>query len=91
MTLRRLVLTFDDQDGIRARVLYRRHAGPGPATKTPQREAAHLVRTGLERVLEALDAGDVVALGTAGFETREDVLGLPLASSNSEKTMKKGA
>jgi hypothetical protein len=46
---------------------------------------------GLERTQEALDRGNAEDLGTGGFQVREDVLGLPLASSDSEKTMKKGA
>jgi hypothetical protein len=77
MTLQRLILTFDAQGGIRARVLYKRHAGgPGPSTKARSREVAALARTGLKSALKALKEGPVESIGTSGFETREDVLSL---------------
>jgi hypothetical protein len=88
--LQRLILAFDN-DGIQARVLYKRPHGPGPSTKTRRREVSALARDGLVRALEALDAGDVADLGTSGFEVREDVLGLPFVSSDSAKPMRKGA
>jgi hypothetical protein len=71
VTLQRLVLTFKPE-GIEARALYRTKAGPGPGTKARRQEVTELTRTGLERALTALDAGDVEDLGTSGFTTRED-------------------
>lgn len=88
--LRRLVVEFKP-DGIQLRTLYRSTDSYGPSTKARRRQVEQLVRTGLERTLKALDADDVADLGTSGFTTREDVLGLPLASLDSEKQMKKGA
>ena len=87
MTLQRLVLDYRTGELV-MRVLYKRQGGPGPSTKARSREVAALARTGLENALEALKEGPVESIGTSGFETREDVLGLPLASSTSEKTMK---
>jgi hypothetical protein len=76
-TLRRLVVDFRPE-GVQLRTLYRCEDGPGPrpgpGTKARVREASALARGGLERALEALAAGDAADLGTAGFETREDVL-----------------
>jgi hypothetical protein len=83
VTLRRLVLTFD-RDGITTRVLYRRKAGPAPNTKARSREVAQLARDGLTRALDALEEGPVEMVGTAGFEAREDVLGLPAVSSEAD-------
>lgn len=88
--LRRLVIEFG-QDGIQVRTLYKTADASGPSTRARWREVKHLTREGLRHTLKALDAGDVADLGTSGFTTREDVLGLSLASSDSEKTMKKGA
>ena len=85
MTLQRLVLDYRTGELV-MRVLYKRQGGP--STKALSREVAALARTGLENALEALEEGPVESIGTSGSETREDVLGLPLASSNSEKTMK---
>jgi hypothetical protein len=90
MTLRRLVLEFKP-DGIQARVLYKRQHGPGPNTKTRRREVAQLARSGLERALEALEASDVADLGTSGFEIREDVIGLPVASPDASRRVKEEA
>jgi hypothetical protein len=90
MTLRRLTLDFKP-DGIQLRTLYKRQHGPGPNTKGRRREVVQLARGGLERALEALEAGDVEDLGTSGFETREDVLGLPLVSPDASRQMRKGA
>ena len=87
--LRRLVVEFKP-DGQELRVLCRSTDGPGPYTKARQREVEQLARDGLTTALEALDAGDVADLGTSGFTIREDVLGLPLASRDSEKPMRKG-
>ncbi len=79
--LQRLILTFRPE-GLEVRVLYRRRGeGPGPGTKARRLEVTELTRTGLERALTALDAGDAEDLGTSGFTQREDVLGLPIASS----------
>ena len=75
MTLQRLVITFGRDSEIR--VLYRRKDGPNPGTVRRRREVEQLAREGLTTALEALDAGDDVAdLGTSGFTTREDTLGL---------------
>ncbi len=79
---RRLVVEFK-RDGLEVRTLYRSKDGPGPSTKARRREVEQLARTGLEQALAALDAGDVEDLGTSGFQVREDVLGLPLASQDS--------
>ncbi len=85
MALQRLILTYA-RDGIQLRALYRSADCPGPGTRARRREVTTLARTGLERALEALGAGDVEDLGTSGFTTREDVLGLPLASSTEMTT-----
>ena len=76
MTLRRLVLTFKPE-GVEARALYRSKAkaGPGPSTKARRREVTELVRTGLERALEALEgSARVDVVGTSGVDTREDTI-----------------
>jgi hypothetical protein len=75
VTLQRLVLTFD-KDAVTVRVLYRSKAtsGPGPSTKARRREVTELARAGLREALAALDADDVILVGTSGFETREDTL-----------------
>ena len=86
MSLRRLILTFKP-DGLEARVLYRRQAGPNPGTKARRREVSELVRAGLQDALEALE-GDVEDLGTSGYEVREDILGLPTASPATAKLVK---
>jgi len=78
MTLQRLVLTFKP-GGLEVRTLYRSKSGPNPGTKARRREVSELVRTGLQDALEALE-GDVEDLGTSGYEVREDVLHLPVAS-----------
>ncbi len=90
MVLQRLILTFT-ADGIQVRTLYRSKAGPGPGTKARAREVRELTRAGLTAALEALDAGDVADLGTSGFTTREDVLGLPTASPDTRKLVNRGA
>jgi hypothetical protein len=83
----RLVLTFT-REGVEARVFYRRADGPNPGTVRRRREVEQLAREGLSRTLRALNAGEVEDLGTSGFATREDILGLPLASSDSDTKMK---
>ncbi len=80
MTLQRLVLNFEG-DAVTVRALYRTKAGPSPGTAARRREVTELTRAGLLEALQALDAGDVADLGTSGFTQREDVLGLPVASS----------
>ncbi len=90
--LERLVLTFKPE-GIEARALYRSEAkaGPNPGTKARAREVRALTRTGLERALMALDgSARVDLLGTSGFTQREDVLGLPAASSDTSKIVREG-
>jgi hypothetical protein len=87
---RRLVVEFKP-GGVETRVLYRTRSAPRPGTAARRGEAAQLARAGLTEALRALDAGDVADLGTSGFQVREDVLGLPLTSSDSEKPMRKGA
>jgi hypothetical protein len=72
---RRLVVEFK-RDGLEVRTLYRSKDGPRPGTKRRKGEAAELARAGLTEALRALDTGDVEDLGTSGFTTREDVLGL---------------
>ena len=84
--LQRLVLTFKP-DGLEARVLYRRQAGPNPGTKARRREVAQLARTGLLEALEAIEES-VEDLGTSGYEVREDILGLPTASSETVKLVR---
>jgi len=88
--LERLTLTFEP-DGVTVRTVYRRGADPNPGTVARRREVAELARDGLERALAALDADDVEDLGISGFEMREDVLGLPVASRSSEKTVRERA
>jgi hypothetical protein len=87
---RRLVVTFT-REGVEVRTLYRTRSAPRPGTAARRGEAAQLARAGLAEALRALDAGDVEMVGTSGFQVREDVLGLPLTSSDSEKPMRKGA
>ncbi len=79
MALQRLVITFDGDDLV-VRCLYKTQGSPGPGTKARRREARDLARGGLEQALKALTVGDLVDLGTSGYEVREDVFGLPAAS-----------
>ena len=76
MTLQRLVLTFKPGELI-VHARYSTQDGPGPNTKARAREVSHLIRTGLEHALEALEEGDATVCGTSGFTTREDILSLP--------------
>ena len=90
MSLQRLILTFKP-DGLEVRTLYRRRSqsGPNPGTKARRREVSELVRTGLHEGLEAFGDGETVEdLGTSGFTTREDILGLPTASPATAKLVK---
>lgn len=92
MTLQRLVLTYT-REGVEIRCLYRSKAQPHPGTAARRREATELARAGLREALRALDAGDATDLGTSGFTTREDVLGLSAASRDGVKSherMKEG-
>jgi hypothetical protein len=75
---------------VEARVLYRRQDGPNPGTKARQREATALARTGLQRALEALE-GRVDVIGTSGYEVREDILGLAMASPDTAKSVREAA
>jgi hypothetical protein len=72
MTLQRLVLDYRTGELV-LRVLYRRQAGPNTGTVRRRREVEDLAREGLRQALRALE-GDVEAVGTSGFSTREDVL-----------------
>ncbi len=86
MTLQRLVVAFKTE-GVEIRALYRSKGDSNPGTAARRREVTTLVRTGLERALEGL-AGDVTNLGTSGYEVREDDLGLPAASPDTQKLVK---
>ena len=80
--LQRLVIGFESDGSLTVRALYRRGGeGPGPETKARRREVAELARAGLREALDAPDAGDVILLGTSGFETREDTIGAGEAGS----------
>ncbi len=87
--LQRLILTFT-ADGIQVRTLYRSKDCPGPGTKARRREVTELTRTGLERALTALDAGDVQDLGTSGFTQREDTFLCNHAPTGLHKKRTKG-
>lgn len=71
--LKRVTVTFADE-GIRLSALYRHNAGANPGTRRRAREVGELVRTGLRRTLEALEGGEIVMVGEAGFTMREDTL-----------------
>ena len=43
------------------------------------------------RVLEGLATADVVDLGTSGYEIREDVIGLSVASPSATRQVKEGS
>jgi hypothetical protein len=47
--------------------LYRTHDGPGPNTEARAREVSHLIRTGLEQALDALEGGRVDVVDTSGY------------------------
>lgn len=89
--LQRLAITFEGGT-VTVRALYRRgtDGAPNPGTAARRREVTTLVRTGLEQALRWLEAGDVADLGTSGYEVREDVIGLPAASSDARKLVKEG-
>ncbi len=86
MSLQRLVISFE-RDAVTVRALYRQKDGPNPGTKARRREVTTLVRTGLEQALDALE-GPVESIGTSGFTTREDVLSLSTATSDTAKLVK---
>ena len=76
MTLQRLILDYRSGE-IVVSCLYRSGLdGPNPGTKARTRELSGLVRTGLERALEALE-GRVDVVGVSGYGVREDILSLP--------------
>ena len=71
VSLHRRIRTFK-REGIEVRTLYRTQDGPNPDTKARRREVRALARSGLERALATMTAGDVADLGASGFTTRED-------------------
>jgi hypothetical protein len=84
-SLRRLVLTFRE-DELLVHALYRAgDMSASPNTKKRLRCTTELVREGLQYALDALDseAGSPACVGTSGFTQREDVLSID--------TMPKGA
>ncbi len=62
-----------DRDTLTARVLYRRKGGPDSGTNARGREVTEITRTGLQRVLAAVE-GCVDVVGTTGYEVREDTI-----------------
>jgi hypothetical protein len=74
MTLRRLIITFKDEELV-MHALYRTQDGPGPNTKARSRAVEGLVREGLRQALASLE-GRVDVVGQSGFSTREDALSL---------------
>jgi hypothetical protein len=71
--LRRIVVTFGPE-GMTVRTLYRQQDGPNPGTRRRAREVEGLVRAGLKRLFDALEGGEIVVVGEAGYAHREDVL-----------------
>lgn len=71
--LRRIVITFSEED-MKVSALYRHQGGSNPGTRRRAREVGELVRGGLKRVFDALEGGEIVMVGEAGFEVREDVI-----------------
>jgi hypothetical protein len=79
---------------IQLHTLYTRQAdrqAPRLGTVGRRKEVQAFARQGLQRALEAWDVGDVADLGASGYTVREDVLGLPTASSGAQKIMRRGA
>jgi hypothetical protein len=72
MTLRRLIITFKDEELV-MHALYRTQDGPGPNTKARSRAVEGLVREGLRQALASLE-GHVDVVGTSGYEVREDTV-----------------
>jgi hypothetical protein len=66
-------------EGVEVRTLYRSKDGPNPGTKARVRLVADLARSGLRNTLEALDAGGAEALGSSGYEVREDTISVDVA------------
>lgn len=62
--------------GFELRTLYRHKDGPNPGTVRRRKEVQELARQGLTEALRALQEGPAEMVGTAGFDTREDVLSL---------------
>jgi hypothetical protein len=73
--LRRMVITFSEE-GMKVSTLYRlaEPGGANPGTRRRAREVRELVRAGLKRVFDALERGEIVMVGEAGFTTREDTI-----------------
>ncbi len=71
--LRRMVITFSEE-GMKVSTLYRHQGGANPGTRRRAREVGELVRAGLKRVFDALEDGESVMVGEAGFTTREDTI-----------------
>jgi len=87
VTLQRLIVTFKPEELV-VHALYRTQDGPNPGTKARRREVTELARSGLTRVLEALDGeAGAECVGTSGFTTREDVL-LATYSPDADKLVK---
>jgi hypothetical protein len=84
--LRRMVITFSNEGVPVIRTLYRHHCGANPGTKRRAREVGELVRVGLKRVFDALEDGEIVVVGEAGFEVREDVLSVEERSPSDRRT-----
>lgn len=72
MTLQRLIITFKPEELV-LHALYRTQDGRKPGTKNRRREVSELARSGLTRVLDALEGG-AECVGASEFTTREDVL-----------------
>jgi hypothetical protein len=72
MTLRRLIITFKDEELV-LHALYKTEAGPNPGTKARRRELEELIGEGLHRALASLE-GHVDVVGTSGYEVREDTV-----------------
>jgi hypothetical protein len=71
-----MVITFVADEGVQVRALYRvaELDGANPGTRRRAREVRELVRAGLKRVFDALERGEIVMVGEAGFTTREDTI-----------------
>jgi hypothetical protein len=71
--LQRMVISFSEE-AVTVRALYRREHGPNPGTRQRAREVGQLVQAGLNGVIVALQDDELVVVGEAGFEVREDVI-----------------
>jgi hypothetical protein len=88
--LERLVLDFRSGELV-VRCLYRTQDGPNPGTKARTREVTALVRSGLTRALQVLDAGDVAICGTSGFSQREDLLSVAVPRPDERAAARRAA